>query len=157
MSTRSIIAIPQGDSWKGRYCHSDGYPTWNGRTLWALVQRDGLDTVRRVLTEDHYGWSSIDGEGTGGLAAGHADGRFVKVPGFGTAYTTKQGQSSADDWLTPTQTNDTEWFYVLADDGMWIGERTWDESKPAVPFTMARWNGPEPVWADVESHGEVEG
>jgi hypothetical protein len=131
MSTRATVAEPHGDSWRGRHTHSDGYPTGRGRALWALVARDGLETVRQTIIHDHYGWSFIDPDmpsfegvkpnrdaefGTpehGAYLYGpdgiYGDGRFVIVPGYGVAYTTagpEQGvahgpQSSEDDWYGP--------------------------------------------------------
>lgn len=46
MSTRSVIARPDGDGWQGRYCHWDGYPTCRGRQLWQTF--DQLGTVEAV-------------------------------------------------------------------------------------------------------------
>ena len=59
MSTHSAICELHGDAVRGRYVHSDGYPTWMGATLWALVQRDGVEVVRQTVIHDHYGWSHL--------------------------------------------------------------------------------------------------
>ena len=60
MGTRSIIAIPDGDTYKGRYCHFDGYPTHMGHALMEIVGRDGLDTaITNLVTEPKLGWSYI--------------------------------------------------------------------------------------------------
>jgi hypothetical protein len=186
MSTRSIIAVPYGDTWRGRYCHCDGYPTGNGRTLWALVKREGLDVTRKVLTEEHYGWSSVDEnridisgipafEGKYGdpgypefgtpeheatiFVTVYGDGRFENVPGWGVAYTdtvierlSEPGepyqQITDDEWLTPEDTRDTEWFYVLTDAGMIVGQCNWDD--PVTYLGEFRWDGKEPNWAKLE-------
>jgi hypothetical protein len=131
MSTRAIVAEPHGDSWRGRHTHSDGYPSGRGQTLWALVARDGVETVRKTIIHTYFGWSSIDPTqqdfigvppdqnapygspaydaymfSPGGM---YGDGRFVVVPGYGVAYTTagpaegvRHGpQSSEDEWFGP--------------------------------------------------------
>ena len=108
MGTRSIIAVPHGDGWRGRYCHWDGYPQGVGVNLLAIVQRDGIEQARTILTQDFYGWSGInraqphldgvvpDKDADYGSPAyvawlyspeGHLSrGRFVNVPGYGEAY-----------------------------------------------------------------------
>lgn len=113
MSTRSIVAVPHGDSWRGRYVHSDGYPSGVGADLWKLVERDGLAKVREIIvTGDHYGWSSLSADqpdivkvkvstkarsidfeyGTPEYVAAtfqslYGDSRYVNVPDYGVAYT----------------------------------------------------------------------
>ncbi|MBX3081735.1 MAG: hypothetical protein KF716_08865 [Anaerolineae bacterium] len=64
MSTRSVIARwTQGDNWQGVYCHSDGYPSGVGATLWRIYRapfgRD-LAAMLKLLIDDHpEGWSAI--------------------------------------------------------------------------------------------------
>lgn len=114
MGTRSIVAVPTEDGgWKGRYVHWDGYPTGVGLALLKIVQRDGLDTARRVLTEEHYGWSSVDAEGDS-TPSYYSPERFEVVPGYGVAYIYTE---HPDEWLTSDgDTGWTEWAYVLHDD-----------------------------------------
>jgi len=126
MSTRSAVARPEGDSWKGRYVHSDGYPTWQLRQLRELIARDGVETVLKTIVDDNYGWSYLKPDESGPLSAGHTDGRFKVVPGYGVAYTDTKisgmpgqdgqpyQQSTADDWITPDgDDSGTEWAYIL--------------------------------------------
>lgn len=157
MSTRSVIAVQEGDGWKGRYVHSDGYPTAKVPELLALVERDGLDTVVRRITKDRYGWSSLNPEqpditgvapyegrlfGEGAPAYGSAeyvatmlapgnmygDGRFANEPGYGMAYTTVSGQSDPDEWITHDGDNwGTEWAYVLNDIGFSVMKGSWKD------------------------------
>lgn len=116
MGTPSIIAIPYGDSWRGRSSHWDGYPTWAGKNVWAIVQRDGVEKASRTLTETYYGWSQLNSErpDISKVKLSVADkkldrwdlqqkygrnhpktilinfdngGRFVNIPGYGVAYT----------------------------------------------------------------------
>lgn len=141
MSTRSVIAIPDGDQYKGRYCHSDGYPSWNGRVLHELVNAHGVEKVRRILVEDNFYWSSIKAEATTettnseDLYTRNSDGgrtwhrhmayncdpeRFKFVPGFGMAGT--ENQTSPDEWHLPEHEPDSwcEWVYILADAGLMV-------------------------------------
>jgi hypothetical protein len=143
MSTRSIVAVPFGDSWRGRYCHSDGYPTHQGAKLWHLVKERGLDVVRKVLTEEHPGWSCISPDKT---ETGWNDERFILVPGWGVAYT----DSADDEWLTPFDTWDTEWVYILADDATHVGVCSFDDTVPPTFVGSYRWDQPEPDWIVVE-------
>ena len=131
MGTRSVVAIPDGTSWRGRYVHWDGYPEGRIPVLRALVARDGLEVViKTIITGPHYGWSHLDPEMPpkfdkvpssehvafwekhGRLPAtdpGNGDGRFRCVDGYGVAYTdTKVStfgagyqQTTEDDWYTP--------------------------------------------------------
>ena len=174
MSTRSVIALPYGDAWRGRYVHSDGYPTHMGRTLFDLVRRDGIDAViSTVITGEHYGWSillatqpAIDGVvpdrsahfGTPGYTASmfstdpdeigyFADGRFANVPGYGVAYTIKGG-ARADDWHTPDPEAWTEWVYVLTAEGVLVIKQGYGET-PDRAIGLYRWTD-EPDWQAIQ-------
>lgn len=65
MSTRSVIAEPYGDGWRGRYHHFDGYPSGVGATLWDLFHGyylEDLDAMtHRLITDEPVGWSNING------------------------------------------------------------------------------------------------
>lgn len=190
MGTRAIVAVPYGDTWRGRHSHWDGYPTGRAKNLWAIVKRDGIDQARRVLTADYYGWSSINADQADlskikvpakfkdshavGEAFGwdspeyHAfnwrqynhNGQFQIVVGYGNAYTSEplsgvlsgQVQSSEDEWITPEDPIDTEWAYVLADDGLWVFKCHFKPNPNLVG--VYRWDDPEPDWEAVEAKGE---
>ena len=88
MSTRSCVAIPQGDGWKGRYVHSDGYPDHMLPTLMDLVQRKGLDRVIDVLINWNGGWSFV---GTyEGITNYLGEDRAHFVSDYGLAYSKKE-------------------------------------------------------------------
>ena len=107
MGTRSVIAVRnETGGWKGRYCHWDGYPEGVGAAVQAIVERDGVEKAIKTLTEDHYGWSSVDVGEAPVLGPGYDDGRFVAVPGYGIAYTTKDGQSDPDVWISSSESID---------------------------------------------------
>lgn len=141
MSTRSIIAVPYGDSWRGRYVHSDGYPTHMAPTLTAMVRRDGLTKTTHTLTDSFLGWSSLcsgQPDIVGVTPDPHADwgspeytaslfspedgqqgfysgSRFLNVAGFGIAYLDEPG-----DWMTPDLVGWCEWVYVLSPGGLLV-------------------------------------
>ena len=149
MGTRSVVALPLDGGFKGRYIHWDGYPTGVGGSLLEIVQRDGVERALEVLTQDNYGWSSLDPampaefedvifENRQAFVAEHGrypvtdpgggDGRFRAVEGYGTAYTTVQNQSSPDEWITDTGDDwGTEWAYVLNPDSITVLERVWND------------------------------
>lgn len=125
MSTRSFVGKINSDgTFKARYVHSDGYPTYLARQLLALVQRDDAEKVLSTVTEEHYGWSSLNAEtpdiegvtpdrdadfrSAEYQASRFQDGRFANIPGYGIAYTTQKGQSSPDDWVEGGVNLDTE-------------------------------------------------
>ena len=118
MSTRSCVAIKHEVGWRGRYIHMDGYPSGVGVELIKILARDGYDKAVTILLEQHYGWSSLDAASPSdkALSPVYDDGRFKAVPGYGIAYTTQDGQSSPEQWITDVgDTMDAEWAYVLQD------------------------------------------
>jgi len=62
MSTRGVIARPNGDGFVGRYHHWDSYPSGLGRTLYRWAQQMPLDQMLKMLIDEHpAGWSTIVG------------------------------------------------------------------------------------------------
>lgn len=113
MSTRSIVAIPLDNGFRGRYVHSDGYPTHMGRALHIIAKRDGVEKARRTLVEDHFSWSVLfperSDEELGEFAHGRDD---TAVSGYGVAYK----EATADEWCDSKDPDgDLEWAYVLND------------------------------------------
>lgn len=120
MGTRSVVAIPTAEGWRGRYIHWDGYPQGVGESLLLIVKRDGLDLAVKVLTEHHFGWSSVDDD----AKDAHEDAsRFRFVPGYGTAYSAAEQK---DRWVTFDGDNwGTEYAYVLTSEAIIVlGART---------------------------------
>lgn len=133
MSTRSAVGTidPSTGAWRGRYVHSDGYPSARVPVLRdTLNRRDGdLAGMLHVLTEEFYGWSFLTGTTDDPYAQyGSMLGeRGVWVSGFGTAYTTAQGQSAPDDWITGevgVETDDPwiEWVYLFTSTDVRVAE-----------------------------------
>mgnify|MGYP001577883886 CR=1 FL=1 len=59
MSTRGVLAVVEGDGWKGLYQHSDSYPTWLGKGLWAWLQEHGTKEYAKTLKKHPGGYSSF--------------------------------------------------------------------------------------------------
>ena len=111
MSTRSCVAIPQGDGWKGRYVHSDGYPEHMVPTLLDLIARKGVDRVRDVLINWNPGWSFIGSYE--GITNYLGEDRAHFVSDYGLAYSKKE--QPMDSWIT-SEDNDAlfiEFVYIL--------------------------------------------
>lgn len=82
MSTRSIIAVPMDNGFRGRYCHLDGYPSHQVPVLLKIVARLGVERASEVLTREHHSWSLLTGE----EAAYRGLGTYRHVPGVGSAH-----------------------------------------------------------------------
>lgn len=111
MSTRSCVAIPQGDGWKGRYVHSDGYPEHMVPTLLDLIARKGVDRVRDVLINWNPGWSFIGSYE--GITNYLGEDRAHFVSDYGLAYS--KHEANMTDWIT-SEDNDAlfiEFVYIL--------------------------------------------
>lgn len=142
MSTRSVIAKQDGDIWKGRYAHWDGYPTHQGASIWAIVQRDGYEKAVQTFVDDNFYWSVVKPlqepeEPT--------ETRWKMVEGYGQAGT--EEQASADEWITPADLDDTwcEWVYVIAKGGLLV---IYISTKELIGFYP--WNEAEPNWEAVQ-------
>ena len=122
MSTNAVIAEPvgkEGKAFRGRPLHWDGYPTWAGRIIHAIVKRDGVEKARQVLLHDNTYWSDIDTDNDGTRRPHSDDDRFSAVKGYGIA---GPGQGvGQDDWIT----TNTDWWggvyaYVIGDTALLI-------------------------------------
>jgi len=142
VSTRSIIAKQDGDIWKGRYAHWDGYPTHQGKSIWAIVQRDGYEKAVKTFVDDHFYWSVVKplqepGEPT--------ESRWEIVEGYGEAG--NEEQASPDEWHTPADLDDTwcEWVYIIAKGGLLV---IYIETKELIGFYP--WHETEPNWERIQ-------
>lgn len=126
MSTNSVIAIPQGDHWHGRFCHWDGNPQSLLPRLQTIVRRDSAEVAAELLTKQT--WSTIgpdqhlDSENSLGE-------RAFNVVGYGLAHSTEQEgshdwiEADGDDW-------GAQWAYVIYPKHITVlgstGDATWD-------------------------------
>ena len=137
MSTRSCVAIPQGDGWKGRYVHSDGYPEHMVPTLLDLIARKGVDRVRDVLINWNPGWSFIGSYE--GITNYLGEDRAHFVSDYGLAYSKKE--QPMDSWIT-SEDNDAlfiEFVYILGPKSLIVLEHYATDEK----VTRTRFDGVE--------------
>lgn len=143
MSTRSIIAKQQGDTWAGRYAHWDGYPSHQGAVIWHIVQRDGVEKAVKTLVDDNFYWSSLNPF----QEVGEPDeDRWEHVAGYGVAG--NEQQANPDEWYTPENYKDSwcEYVYVIAPAGLMV-IRIYDDAI----LGFFRWEDGEPNWVDVQN------
>ena len=149
MSTRSIIAKQDGDSWKGRYAHWDGYPSHQGSNIWEFVHRDGFEKATKTFVDDHFYWSTVKAW----QPMEEADeSRWVVVEGYGIAGNEEQG--SPDEWYTPENCKDSwiDYVYVISKGGLLV-IRNYDDM-----YSFFTWGAIEPNWVkfqETPSEGEM--
>lgn len=140
MSTNSVLAIQDGDGWRGRYCHSDGYPTHVGRVLWNEIKEAGFDAFEHFLVEGRgtHGVSDLDlGFLTAPVEKGWVD---YGAPGNLRVYRDRPGEESlAPMWISHEP---FDWVYVATPEALTVlkGEKIW-----TCPFAAL-----EPDWAEIE-------
>jgi hypothetical protein len=148
MSTRSIVGVPWGDGVRGRYVHSDGYPSHMGRALWALAhsQFSGAELAELVCGMGPEGWSWITGAG-------------AEDEPWGQPYGDHYGNGDGLEWwvTAPVLSDDddhggTEWGYALTDSTMTVFKIGWDDGS-AIPVAVVRLDGEEPDWQTIEAAG----
>lgn len=152
MGTRSIIAKQQGDTWAGRYCHWDGYPSHHGAVIWHIVKRDGVEQAVKTLVDDNFYWSSLNPFQDAEEVPDYTDlDRFGAVTGYGIAGNENQG--SPDEWYTPENYRGSwcEYLYVIAPAGLLV-MRTGDDTI----LGFFRWEDDEPNWVDVQNATSLE-
>jgi hypothetical protein len=120
MSTRSVIAVPHKDSWRGRYCHYDGYPSGVGvelQRIYTEVFQGDLEIMKKHLTIHHHEWADLRD-----LEDDQPESQVV--PHVGRAQKTDDNSwitRDGDDW-------GTEWAYVMKPEGIVVYQRIWDTS-----------------------------
>jgi hypothetical protein len=143
MSTRSCVAIPQGDGWKGRYVHSDGYPEHMVPALLDLIGRKGVDRVVDVLINWNPGWSFVGSYE--GITNYLGKDRAHFVSDYGLAYT--KDEANMTDWITDTE-NDAlfiEFVYIMGSKSLTVlesydtGETENVTTHDGRPYTRAKY------------------
>jgi hypothetical protein len=153
MGTRSVIGYPYGDGFRGRYCHWDGYPTYNGSQIWQMIQRDGIEKVATTLFVDNYQWSSLNYcKDSFLITSGETEKNVVK--GYGTIYT----DVTEDDWITYTGNDSddlwcTEWAYILDVKSKTMSIMKIDNNQVRLLSTINVENADEPDWENLQANG----
>src|SRR5262245_9375701 len=162
MSTRAVIAEPRGDEWRGRYHHSDGYPSGLGRELWGKIAHYGPERVRKFLIHEHTGWSFIldaDWLQTPGFVNydrryAHVDGEFKRLDFRPQCYC--HGERAEKGWWITRRGNDggTEWVYIIGKLAMTVETRDW-QAKRWVTVAHLPYGGPEPDWQAIDNMADA--
>jgi hypothetical protein len=153
MGTRSVVGVPYGDGFRGRYCHWDGYPTYNGVHLWRMIQRDGIEKVVNTIVFDNYQWSSLD-HCKNNVVLNNGETLKNVVRGYGSIYT----DVTEDDWITYTgnASDDlwcTEWAYILDVNSKTMSIMKIDNNQVRLLTTINVENGDEPDWENLQDSG----
>jgi hypothetical protein len=116
----------------------DGDPEGLGRALWALVRRDGVETVLRTLDQGRC-WHRLDP-----LCAGASGPGVLGVPGYGLRRAEPPGDALAE--AESAEVAEGTWWYALERHGMSI-ERQLHGRRRHVGFVA--FDGPEPSWREL--------
>lgn len=137
MSTRSIIAVQYGDTFRGRYCHGDGYPAWMGRVLFGEMKAAGVDALEAFLSEDGLGAWGVSFLKEGFLTEPNPmpwdEGYYPQTYSWKDyncrVYRNRKGEQPSD-WYVGTDKNfgGAEWCYVCSVGGMMIGKVGFDSA-----------------------------
>lgn len=179
MSTHSTIARPDGDSWIGSYHHWDGYPSGVGATLWKLYHehfKGDIETMRRVLVDEHKGWSTIN-QADFSLSPGFIE-HFSELDNCQECNKNKYDHAGADhsfashpeknrplcychgertetlQHLTPDDFAGP-YLYIMRDEGLEIQEQEYDENdhyraKGMKNLGLFLWRDAEPNWVEMQ-------
>ncbi len=147
MSTRGVIARTTGEegAFKGVYTHSDSYPTWAGKYLWALLHQQyqgNLKAMLHDLIDQHSGgWSELPTLGEPGRCFCH-------------------DKNSADDGdmiFTQEDTNapdtDIEWVYAFDEE---TNRLYVIDIRNRTDAAIVELDGLEPDWSVIECGAELE-
>lgn len=142
MATRSIVAEPYGDGWRGRYVHWDGSPNTRVLQLQLLVARDGVEMVRDTIVHKHLSWSTINPAESSQKEKPleewrtewrtEDEPRFALVEGYGIVHNDIE-QSEADKWMFSCTDLDFAWaeyLYILGDSTIIVCEYVNEQWQP---------------------------
>lgn len=165
MSTRGVIGKFTPKGWRGRYHHSDSYPTGLGAELWGQLHghfKGDLKAMLKVLLYEHTGWSCILGSDFS-LVSGYIEPSNERtrelVEAFAAAGATKgvpprcycHGDRHEDGWwdTDKQKPGDREWAYIFDVKAMTMTvlanrAEAWRE------IAKIDLHGAEPNWEEIE-------
>jgi hypothetical protein len=153
MSTRSCVAVIEGDSWRGVYCHSDGYPTARGKEVWDAIHALGGDVEafkKKYIDAHKSGWSSF-----GTRCYCHPK-RAKDALSLRMGWATREAETNdnriAEADVTSGKWWDIEYVYILAPGVLTIGTVGHNDWQP---IAQVRLDDPEPDWAAIEQREEA--
>lgn len=125
MATRSIVAEPYKDGWRGRYVHWDGSPQTRLPILQRIVIRDGVKKARKTLIHNRISWSSLC-DTQKGLGEYDDPSRVSAVDGYGVVHTDILPKEFGN-WMFHDYDKEFAWaqyLYILDDEAVIVCE--WD-------------------------------
>ena len=162
MSTRSVVARPVGDGFSGRYVHWNGYPTYQGATLWQMAKvefKGDVEALLKALIDQGGAWSALGDEQTWTAYAK----KHPPMPGEKQRWVKGLGVKMADKSVELVEWHgeednffmDAEWIYVLSGGESPIMSVLTGDNPPALIGSFFL-EGPEPDWQVVECGPELE-
>lgn len=144
MTTRSIVARPDGDAWQGTYVQCDGMPASAGNALLAQVRHRGVAEARDIYAAGvrWRSWLSIAEPDHLEEPRWLFDG-LVWEPGVGVGLP-RHPEHLSEDWVyTPHNLRDPfwlEWTYILGDGALFVlkgpGQKPFAEIRYDTDFTF---------------------
>jgi len=118
MSTRSVLAIQNGDGFKGRYAHWDGYPSCRAVQLFQTYKElfNDAELVRQYAVKPNLNgsWSSYS-------PPSEVANREASKPDSRTMNDTYNEDTSNEGWIYSDGDHwGTEWAYVIGDKALSI-------------------------------------
>ena len=120
MSTRGVIARKTEKGWRGRYHHSDSYPSGLGKTLFGLANgffKGDLKKMLRVLIDEHTGWATINDKDfvwpPQYLDYGSTQHEAAKLMGANPPACYCHGMRNEEGWIVTPKQGPQEWGYVI--------------------------------------------
>jgi hypothetical protein len=156
MSTRGCIALRRMDGdWRGYYHHSDSYPTWLGRKLWARL-RQAPPALFRCDERSLFHWLECDPgiDKTIEITSDNPDPLFIEW-----VYVIDRERRTVTVLTSQHKDNPASKFSnhlvpVKREDGFWDYGTSAYRLVPVCEFPI---DGPEPDWESIEEVGHVIG
>ena len=113
MSTRSVLAVQNGDGFKGRYAHYDGYPTSRAAQLFQTYKElfNDAELVRQYAVKP-----SLNGSWSSYCPPSEVAEREANKPDYQTSNYTYNEDTNNEGWIYSDGDHwGTEWAYVIGD------------------------------------------
>lgn len=162
MSTRSIVARAEGDGFSGRYVHDNGYPPYQGATLWRMAKEEfkgDIEAMLKALVDKGVAWSLLDDaqDWAAYEKRWHPYPETKKrwVKGLGVKMAQQDIEKKEWHGEEDADFSDAEWIYVLSG-GEQPTLRVLTGKMPPELIGSFDLRGEEPDWQAVECGADLE-